>query len=266
MTPLLLKLIFTRMPSQSPALIRPIVRGVARTVLERMVEYEIAQRDVEGARALLAELSGERPELEKKIAVLMADIDETKADAARLQAMERDADLRIGARFQLMIIGILPLCAALSFVLVATGAGDQALLLRQLVTFPLVLLILLIGMFLALRKRITTAIGRRAFGMLLLYPLSLLLHRAFAIRQGNSISSMLIADLVFSSILALSFAISILPSSSWISVVFLAGAIAITKFPNHAMTICLTSGTIATFMLVAFWARMILQTNRQNKR
>ena len=41
MTPLLLKLIFSRMPSQAPALIRPIVKGVSKTVLGRMVDPQL---------------------------------------------------------------------------------------------------------------------------------------------------------------------------------------------------------------------------------
>jgi len=41
MTPLLLKLIFSRIPSQSPGLIRPIVKGVSKTVLGRMVDPQL---------------------------------------------------------------------------------------------------------------------------------------------------------------------------------------------------------------------------------
>ncbi len=234
-------------------------------VLERMVEYEIAQRDIEGARALLAELSEERPTLEKKIATLALEIEAAKADAARLQAMERDADLRVGARFQLIVIGILPVCVLLSFLLLATNNGNHAFLLRQLILFPITLLVVLVGTFFVLRKRITTTIGRRAFAQLLLYPLALLLHRAFAIPQGISTPLMLTADLVFSAVLSLSFAITTLPSIAWMSIPFLGGAVASSMFPDHATMIFLTSGTIATFMLVAFWARLSLPANKSNK-
>jgi len=228
-------------------------------VLERMVKYEIAQHDVEGARALLAELSGERPELEKKIADLVLEIEEAKAEAERLHAMERDADLRIGARFQLIFIAILPVCAGGSILALALSGGNAAHLLRQLIVFPLTLLALLVVTFFFVRKHLTTAIGRRAFAQLLLYPLALLLHRAFAIPQGNSIASMLTADMIFSAILSLSFAISVLPSIAWMSIVFFASAVAISLFPDDATMLFSMSGTIAAIMLVTLWIRMLRQ-------
>ncbi len=230
-------------------------------VLERMVEYEIGQRDVEGARALVAELSGSRPELEKQIAALALEIDATKADAARLQAMERDSDLRIGARFQLIIIGILPVCAGLSFLLLASSGGNHTILLRQLILFPLVVSLALVIMYFAVRKRITTAIGRRVFVQLLLYPVSLLVHRLFAILQGSSIASILTADLVFSAVLSITFAIYFLPAVAWMSVAFLGGAVAISLFPDHAVMLFLAGATIAATMLFALWVRMIWQKN-----
>lgn len=234
-------------------------------VLERMVEYEIVQRDVEGARALLAELSGERPELQRKIANLAAEIETAKTNTARLQAMERDADLRIGARFQLIVISILPISATLSFLVMSASRGNHAILLRQLIIFPGALLVMLVGTFFLVRKRITTTIGRRAFGLLLLYPLSLMAHRAFGIVHGETIASMMTTDLVFSCMLSLSFAISILPRLAWMSLVFFVGAVAISMFPAQATLLFLGTALHATTLLAVLWMRMIRSEREQEK-
>jgi serine/threonine-protein kinase len=232
-------------------------------VLERMVEYEIAQRDVEGARALWAELSVKRPDLEKRIEDLAAEIQAAKGDAARLQAMERDADLRVGARFQMVIIAILPTFALLSFfILLAVGGANPSYVLRQLVLFPAVLLLLFVGTYLIVRKRIVTAIGRRAFALLLLYPVALLLHRLFAIAHGDSIPSMLTTDMIFSAILSLSFGISIFRRLALLSVLFLAGALAIFNFPQHATLLFIAFASVAAVFLAGFWGRMSLQTEQ----
>jgi hypothetical protein len=119
-------------------------------------------------------------------------------------------------------------------------------------------LVLLVGAFFLVRKRITTAIGRRTFALLLLYPLSLLVHRVFAIAHGNTIASMLTIDMAFSAILSISLSIAVLPRLAWMSVVFLAGAIAISMFPMHATMLFLAGAALGATLLAVFWTRMMI--------
>jgi len=235
----------------------PIARQGLDKVLARMIQYEIVQRDLEGARQLLTELSVPNPELEIKLEALAKDLEKAKADAERLQALAHDADLRIGARFQLISIHILRIAVVLAFFFFSDAHSSEVRTSRQLVIFPMGLLVVLAGVFVMLRKRNTTAIGRRAFALLLVYPVAMLLHRAFAIAQGTPIPSMLAIDMVFACILSLSFAISIWPRLAWTSLVSLGGAIAISLFPMHATTLFLTSALLLTMVLSAFWTRMI---------
>ncbi|MCB9674749.1 MAG: protein kinase [Alphaproteobacteria bacterium] len=76
----------------------PEHRGAAadlRTLLERMVRYEIGQRDPRAARVLLADLDAPPPDLEQGIAAIEAAI---TADRERLAQLAAEADTEAGAR------------------------------------------------------------------------------------------------------------------------------------------------------------------------
>lgn len=234
-------------------------------VLERMIMYEIARRDLEGARALWAELSKERLDLAEKIDALASVVAREKADAERLHAMERDADLRIGARFQLAVFSVLPIGAILSWFVLRFKSQSHEIGMQQLIVFPIALILAMVAAYLFFRRRLTTSISRRAMGMLLLYPVALLSHRIFAMRLGHSVPAMLVTDMVISAILSVSFAIAIFPRLVWLCLVFLSGAVAILRIPEHATTLFIGFGTLGAFLLLAFWLRLMREPQDANR-
>jgi len=224
-------------------------------VLARMIAHEIDRRDLESARLLLPELSVANPELEARAKTLADELAREKEEAYRLQALARNTDLRIGARYQLMILVTLPICAILSFfVILATG---RSMLVRQLFVFPTVVILALLAVYFVLRKRINTSIARRAFSLVILYPVSLLVHRIFAFAQADPIHSILMTDMVISAILAISFGIAIMGRIAYLSIVFLLGAIAISISPTNASMIFIACSTIVGLWLTAYWTQMV---------
>ncbi len=228
--------------------------------IERMVEHEIAQRDVEGARALLTELSAARPELERKVEALAVELGEAKAREEQLAAMARDADLRIGARFQLAIFMMVPLCLLVAIIVVLQSGQDQVTN-QQLIVFPLVLLMMVAGAFFAVGKRLTTAVSRRVFAFMLLSPVATFAHRALALTHGGSVASILAADMVLAAALFAALAITILPHVGWVAGWLLAGAIAVSRFPAQATPIFLICASVAVLVTVVIWGRL---TSRQD--
>lgn len=234
-------------------------------VLERMIVHEILRRNVDGAESLLTELSRETRFWAKKIETLRGVIAAEKAEAVRLQAMERDADLRIGARFQLAVFSVLPICAILSWFVLHFKNESHEIGIQQLIVFPIVLILAIVAAYLFFRRRLTTSISRRAMGMLLLYPIALLTHRIFAMLQGHSVPMTLVTDMVISAVLSLSFAIAIFPRLAWLCLVFLSGAVAILRIPEHATTLFLGFGTLGAIVLLAFWIRLTREPQEANR-
>ncbi len=225
-------------------------------VLTRMIHYEIGRRDVEGARGLLAELSREKPELAKKIDALALAVERENADASRLQAMARNTDIRVDTRPQLVILGALAIYAAAVFIFLNMFKATSETQYRiQFITLPISTLLLLMGLYFPLRKRVTTAISRRAFGLLLLFPTSLILHRGFALTQGDTTQSMLMTDLAGLAVLALAFAMTIMPAIAGAAGIFLMGAFAILHYPAHGVMIFLATCTVVTAFVALLWTQ-----------
>lgn len=226
-------------------------------VLTRMIHYEIGRRDVEGARGLLAELSREKPDLAKKIDELAVVIEREQADANRLQALARNTDMRVDAQPQLIILGALPIYAAATFGFLAMFKSSSPTQSRILfMVIPVTTLMFFLGLYVPLRKRFTTAIGRRAFGLLVLFPVALILHRAFASTQGDTLASMLMTDMIISTILALAFGIAMMPPVAWAGAIFLMGAIAVIYFPDHGLMIFWVTSTLVAVFIAAVWVRL----------
>lgn len=226
-------------------------------VLTRMIHDEIGQRDVESARALLTELTHENHELAKKIDHLAVAIAQENENAARLQAIGRNTDIRVDARPQLLILSALPIFTVVTFVVVlGMNNKPQDNFHLQFFGFPALMLLVLLALFFPIRKQFTTTISRKAFGILLLFPTSLIVHRYFALTQGDTIPSMIMSDLVMTSLLAMTFAIALLPTLAWASATLLAGAVIVVRFPAHAVPIFIATCTVATLLVAAIWARL----------
>ncbi len=233
-------------------------------VLTRMIRHEIGRRDVEGARALLAELSRENPALAKDIDELTVAVERDKADAARLQAMARDTDMRVDARLQLLVLGTLPILGAVIIILLWVFRAElTAQPILPILGVPILTVVFLLALYSILRKRVTTEISRRAFAFLLLYPTSLVMHRGFALTQGDSLASMLMTDQVLSGILTVIFAITMMPSVLSVSLIFFAGAVATVVFPAYAVPLMVGTSTLTAILMFAIWDRMSKKSNER---
>ncbi|HRI69074.1 MAG TPA: protein kinase [Polyangium sp.] len=225
--------------------------------LERMVEHEIEQRDLEGARSLLAEFSAPRPELEKRVEALATELSEARAREERLRALERDADLSIGAKRQAVLLGVFPLYAMLAIAVVRARNMRNELTLAHLLAFPIITLALGLALWFFLRLRLTTAVSRRAFRLMLFFPLATLVHRVLALFHHASITLVLTTDMIIMAVIAGTFGVAILPRAGWGAGILLAGAIVASLFPAYAMlTFAICIGATATF-LAATWAGLI---------
>lgn len=226
-------------------------------VLTRMIRYEIGRRDVEGARALLAELSRDNPELDKTIDALALAVEREKADATRLQAAVRNTDMRVDARPQLIVLGALPFYGAIVILVLWIFRAELAKQpLFPILGVPILTVLVLLSVYIPIRKRFTTAISRRAFAFLLVYPTSLVVHRAFALTQGDTLASMLMTDQVISGIMSLLFAITMMPSVAWMCLIFFGGAVATVLFPAYGVPLLLGTSSLTALLMTVVWLRM----------
>src|SRR5262249_29152833 len=81
-----------------------VARAGLATCLGLMIEHELAQRDRDGAAALLADLPAPRPDLVERLEALDQELAQQRAREARLSALERDLDLSTGARTRTVLI------------------------------------------------------------------------------------------------------------------------------------------------------------------
>ena len=72
----------------------PQAEAGLQACLETMADFYLAQKNLDAARACIAEMAERRPELEERAAVLAAQRDEDQQDFDRLKKLERDRDLR----------------------------------------------------------------------------------------------------------------------------------------------------------------------------
>ena len=222
--------------------------------LGKMIEHEITQRDEEGARALLTELSEPRPDLEARINSLHVDIAKASAREDRLRLMERDADLSLNARPQFAILAIVPIFA---FVAIAAfyRRGTKEPSPVALTIAASIFLALLLGAYLVARKYLQTAISRRAAAIVVLVPASMLLHRSIGLLQHTPVVVTLANDLIGAAIVAGAGAITVMPRFWWITLPVVLGAVAIGLFPGSAVDIFAITSGIGTVTLVVMWIR-----------
>lgn len=223
-----------------------------QSCLEVMIEHELAQRDPEGARALYAELDPPRADLAQRIEALEAALREASAREARLEAMERDADLSIGARAQITVVGGMVVGAVLlSGLVVFSGRSLDN---RELLAFPAGgVLVLLVGAAVA-RRHLRTSISRRALGIVVLLCASIVLHRVFVMAHGApAVAPMLQGDLALGTSLFAAMGIALLPRMAWVCAPFVLGAAATALWPDRAMQIFAIATSAALALMAALW-------------
>jgi serine/threonine-protein kinase len=227
-------------------------RAGLQACLEVMIEHELSQRDPEGARALYAELDPPRPELARRIEALEADLREASAREARLEAMERDVDLSIGARAQMTVVGSMVLGAVLLSGLVVWSG--RSLNNRELLALPVGgVLVLLVGAVMA-RRHLRTSISRRALGIVVLLCAAIALHRAFVMTHGEpAVAPMLQGDLALGTTLFGAMGVALLPRMAWVCVPFGLGAVATALWPERAQQIFAMTTSAAFALMAALW-------------
>jgi serine/threonine-protein kinase len=227
-------------------------RAGLQACLERMIEHEIARQDADGARALCAELPEARPELVRRIDDLAAELARRKA---QLGALERDQDLRIGGAAQLAIVGVLP-AFTVGAAMILLGLGRAPTPAVILGGPALVFLIHATGAILA-RRRLSTAISRRAIGALALIPACGFVHRVIALELGNPLPAILATDLVMAAFMLGVLAITLVPWLGWAVLPFGVGAIGAAIRPDLALPIFMASLTSGMGLVAVLWRRAV---------
>lgn len=226
--------------------------------LVRMIEHEIRQRDVAGARALLVEIQdhAQQEALGARVDALEAQIRAAAAREAELLRLARDRDLSVGGGAQLAIVAILPVLATGFFAFVNLR-GDPRVGGRELYTHPaFVLLAMLVGAA-RLRSRLDTVVSRTAMAMLLLFLASVIAHRFVMRALGASLPAIFAGDLVIGALISASIAVNLARRVAWVALFSLASALAITLQPDRALPIFSAASVGLLILLLAMWRRSV---------
>jgi serine/threonine-protein kinase len=228
--------------------------GLARC-LELSARHELRRRDVARARALLGELASPPPELVARADALAAELEAERVEGERLAALGKDQDLRIGGGAQVAIVAVLPLLAlSVGAFLVLHGAAISTL---QTVVLPLLAGCVFASAAFLARRRLTTAISRRAVAAIALLPFAAAAHRAVSLTLGAPTPAVLAGDLVISIFFVLLLSVTLARRVAWIAPVCAAGLVAVALRPASAVPIFgVTVGTSFSLLFV-LWRRLV---------
>jgi serine/threonine-protein kinase len=211
--------------------------------LALMIEHEIAQRDHDGAAALLAELPEPRPDLDRRLAALAADLAAQGDRDARLARMERDQDPSVGARHRLLLATVL---TVLGIVLSVTSAsvGPERLGNRGIAAFMLVINAAVLPVIFFGRRRFAAShIGRVAGGASVVWALASLVLSLVGVRHDLSVSQILTLEMVQTTALLAVGAVT-LPRGFWWSVVIGAVTVLIAVLRPEATVLAYSVGGV----------------------
>jgi serine/threonine-protein kinase len=230
-------------------------RGLAEC-LARMIEHELAQRDLAGARALFAELREPRPDLLARIDALAAEIAAAEEREKKLRALERDRDLSIGGGAQIGVVAVLPVIAV-GIVAYITWRGFQTPGAAELIIIPLVSCAVLLVRYLRARRELTTEISRKSLGMLPLITGAVTLHRIYQTHLGASVASIFIGDLMIAGALCAAMGFAISPRFAWLIVPATLGAAAIMARPAWALPLFAATTVVSFVIVLILWKRLV---------
>lgn len=231
-------------------------RAGLEACLRRMIDHELARRDLEGARALHSELAAPDPEILARIATLAAELADAVAREERLRSLERERDLRIGGQAQLVVVGVLPVVAiTLGCAMIARDFAAPSA--AVVVALPAMVCAALVAGRVLLRPRLQTEVSRTALAVLAVLPGAAAVHRLLAFRTGASLPAVLLGDLVIAASVGGALALTVLPRLVPAVVVWLAAATGIAIWPQGALPI-FGSGTVSGMILLAItWRRAV---------
>ncbi len=225
--------------------------------LEVMIEHEIARQDREGAAALIAELPDPRPDLERRLADLDAELGSRRERDRRLRRMEREHDPSVGARPRVVLMGVITTCA----LAIAVGAmlyGPRRIGHRELIVMMVVVNAVVVpAIALGRRRLFGTLVGRMAAGATLVWAASTLGHRLLAARFGLPVEESLVFEMWATTALLAATSLALPRGFWWSAGVGAASAIAASARPDLAIPIYAGSGVLVSATLLFFGYRMI---------
>jgi serine/threonine-protein kinase len=237
--------------------------GLARCLVS-MIDHEIRQRDAAGARALLSELSDpeEHRALLPRIEALEAELGAARDREAALARIERDGDLSIGGRTQLAFLAVLPLLS-LAVLIYIRERGTTDVRPGEVIAIPALILVALLGAGAVARRRLDTAISRKAMAQVILLVAAVLVHRLVSTALSAPIPVMIAGDLVIGATIGASVAISLVPRAALIAAVPLLGAAGMAARPDLAVPIFSVVAVISPALLLLLWRRLVQPAPRR---
>jgi serine/threonine-protein kinase len=222
-----------------------------RDCLRHSIRHEIARENAAGARALLAELKDDEPDLRAAIGSLERLLETRRAEQHRLKQIEAEQDLTVGHTARTaMVIGLIGLTVLLSIgIAVQTGGSTDALTAHELVWISGFLLCATSIPILIWRKRLlANAVGQRLGGLVVISCALLFLHRLLAASWGVDPAATLAMDLaIFVGIAGAAGAV--VPRMAWGMLVPLIGAVLVSVWPARVAAIFSITGVFTLLAL-----------------
>jgi len=215
-------------------------RAGLRETLALMLEHELRQRDVTDARALRAELDGDWPELDARLAALEREIAAERADADRLRRLEHDLDARVSRRERDVVLLLFTIAVA---AIVTAGAVSRALghdLLSPVtaVLTPAALLAAGVVTVVALRRTLlANAINRRLVFSLLITLGALTANRAWGLAAGLPLRTVLAQDLLIAATIGALLGVILRPAFHVVAGTCLVGLVAALRWPGQTQLV-----------------------------
>lgn len=234
----------------------PGARAGLAACLEAATEMELGQGNAAAARALLDELATPHPELEQRLAELEARLREQAAKNARLERIEHDMDMTVGA-----VQHSRALTAMAVIVLLVSGTvmlrGIDELSARDTVWIALgINAASWLGIFVWRKKLLQNAFTRRTIGLAVVTMGGLLLNRLLSLRFGVAPNTTLSKDLVLMLVVMSLAVLTVAGRLAW-AVLPLALGVAVAWFEPRWTPFAFTASTFAAVItIVLLWRRI----------
>ena len=186
---------------------------------------------------------------------LARELDDAEGRAVRLDALERDQDLRVGGNAQLAVFAVMP--AVAEFAAVHFVAEQHRPTTLEILGLPALVAGLTTTFAIASRKRVKSAIGRRSLALVVLFPTAGLVHRLIALALGVPLSPMLAVDLVLGAVVVAALALTALPLAALSIVPLLAGASAIVLYPAAPLPFFAAALVSSIWIVFFVWRRAV---------
>ncbi len=172
------------------------IRTGLDAILVLAARHEIRRENATLARSLLSRASREDATVSAELAALEARLADRREEEARLAAIARESDLRIGLRSRAASLGAL-IVGALIVLWLALTHGREDITHEELLEIASVQLgVVVVGLVALSRNLAKNAAGRRFGALVLAVAVSGLLHRVVGASLGLSVVAVLTLDLV----------------------------------------------------------------------